>query len=288
MKPDGSPEVQDVLAQIDTLWPWEKEQLLDKLMTREMLHAKIGQMSAEEINDYTGLYCYEDEMKDPEDLTLDEAMKYHSKSELIEWLISKGASMNMLATLYEKGVVKREKKIGLVNTDTKFKKGDKVQILENRLDPSVVNQIGVVTKIYRNSETGEPLYRVRLAESKNNLRGVAEESCLKAAEQYKVYKNILHLTLTYHWYDEIEAGRKPEEYREDTPYYRKRLMYPESCTDVWKKYDAIQFRRGRFGKKTMLVEHKGTRLGFDNPEWGAPKDRKVFCLMLGDIIHKEG
>ncbi len=97
---------------------------------------------------------------------------------------------------------------------------------------------------------------------------------------------ILELAVTYHWYDEIESGRKKEEYRKDTPYYRKRLMYPESCTEVWKKYDAIRFRRGRFGKKTMLVKHEGTRLGFGNPEWGAPDDEKVLILMLGDFIHE--
>ncbi len=98
---------------------------------------------------------------------------------------------------------------------------------------------------------------------------------------------VLELAVTYHWYDEIESGRKKEEYRDDTPYYRKRLMCPDSSYDVWKHYDAIRFRRGRFGKKTMLVKHEGTRLGFGNPEWGAPKDRKVFCLMLGDILEKK-
>lgn len=287
MKPDGTPDVQDILAQVDTLWPWEKEQLLDKLMTREMLQIKIGQMSAEEINDYTGLYCYEDEMKDPEDMTLDEVMKYHSKSELIEWLISKGASMNMLATLYEKGVVKREKKIGLVNTNAKFKKGDKVWILENQLDPSVVNHIGVVTKIYRDSETGEPLYRVRLAESKNNLRGVAEESCLKAVEQYKVYKNILHLTLTGKWYDEIASGRKKEEYRDITPFWKSRLEQAFDGKTTFKKYDAIRFRRGRYGKTTMLVECRSIYVGYGRPELGAPEGKEVYILDLGKIINEE-
>ena len=98
---------------------------------------------------------------------------------------------------------------------------------------------------------------------------------------------ILDLSLTYHWYDEIEAGRKPEEYRSDTPFYKSRLMYPESSEEVWRHYDAIRFRRGRFGKRTMLVEHKGTRLGVGNPEWGAPKDKKVFILELGKILYKE-
>ncbi len=98
---------------------------------------------------------------------------------------------------------------------------------------------------------------------------------------------ILELAVTYHWYDEIEAGRKPEEYRSNTPFYRSRLMYPESSEEVWKHYDAIRFRRGRFGKQTMLVEHKGTRLGIGRPEWGAPEDKKVFILELGKVICKE-
>lgn len=108
MKPDGTPDVQDVLAQVDTLWPWEKEQLLDKLLTREMLQAKIGQMSTEEINDYTSLYCYEEERKDPENLTLDEVMKYFCTSDIIEELIKKGKSMTMLAIMGEKGVLKEK------------------------------------------------------------------------------------------------------------------------------------------------------------------------------------
>lgn len=108
MKPDGTPDVQDILAQVDTLWPWEKEQLLDKLLTREMLQIKVGQMSTEEINDYTSLYCYEEERKDPEDLSLDEVMKYHSTSDLIEWLIKKGAGITMFTMLCEKGIIKKE------------------------------------------------------------------------------------------------------------------------------------------------------------------------------------
>ena len=106
MKPDGSPDVQDILAQVDTLWPWEKEQLLDKLLTREMLQVKVGQMSTEEINDYTGLYCYEDEMKDPDDMTIDDVMKHFCKSDVIEWLIKTGASMTMFTIMCERGVLK--------------------------------------------------------------------------------------------------------------------------------------------------------------------------------------
>lgn len=124
-------------------------------------------------------------------------------------------------------------------------------------------------------------------ETKSNLISPDKIKGVYYAKKQDVFpEKILELAVTYHWYDEIESGRKKEEYRKDTPYYRKRLMYPESCTEVWKKYDAIRFRRGRFGKKTMLIKHEGTRLGFGNPEWGAPDDEKLFILMLGDIISK--
>ena len=113
MKPDGSPDVQDILAQVDTLWPWEKEQLLDKLLTREMLQVKVGQMSAEEINDYTGLYCYENERKEPEDLKLEEVMKYFCTSDIIEALIKKGVSMTILTIMAEKGIFKEHNVISV-------------------------------------------------------------------------------------------------------------------------------------------------------------------------------
>lgn len=34
---------------------------------------------------------------------------------------------------------------------------------------------------------------------------------------------ILHLVLTYHWFDEIYYGRKNIEYRKITPYWTKRI-----------------------------------------------------------------
>ncbi len=97
---------------------------------------------------------------------------------------------------------------------------------------------------------------------------------------------VLELAVTYHWYDEIESGRKKEEYRKYTKYYESRLMNPLWCDKRWKHYDAIRFRRGSFGKKTMLVRLIGTRLGMGRPEWGAPENEDVFVLVLGEIINK--
>ena len=119
--------------------------------------------------------------------------------------------------------------------------------------------------------------------------------------------NILDLSLTYHWYDEIEAGRKPEEYRDTTDYYTSRLMYrkdieserrfrefagmeqltlPELVRWFAKQYDAIRFHRGQGSRTTMLVEYKGLAIGRGNTAWGAPTDKDVYILKLGNKINQ--
>lgn len=70
-----------------------------------------------------------------------------------------------------------------MNMEAKFKKGDIVRILENRLNPNAVGKNGVIVKVYENANTKEPLYRVRLTNCKSPLKGVAEEYCLEKAEE---------------------------------------------------------------------------------------------------------
>lgn len=67
--------------------------------------------------------------------------------------------------------------------EAKFKKGDTVRILENRLNPNAVGKNGVIIQIYEDANTKEPLYRVRLTDRKSPLKGVAEEYCLEKAEE---------------------------------------------------------------------------------------------------------
>jgi hypothetical protein len=55
---------------------------------------------------------------------------------------------------------------------------------------------------------------------------------------------IIHLPLTFHWYDETEAGRKGTEYRAMTDKWRK---------EIWEKrheLTTVVFRRG-FTKRTL-------------------------------------
>lgn len=44
-------------------------------------------------------------------------------------------------------------------------------------------------------------------------------------------EKILYLPLKKKWYEMIESGEKPEEYREDKPYWRRRLYNDE---DIFK------------------------------------------------------
>lgn len=98
---------------------------------------------------------------------------------------------------------------------------------------------------------------------------------------------ILDLSLTYHWYDEIASGRKKEEYRDITPFWKSRLEQAFDGKTTFKKYDAIRFRRGRYGKTTMLVECRSIYVGYGRPELGAPEDKEVYILDLGKIINEE-
>ena len=119
---------------------------------------------------------------------------------------------------------------------------------------------------------------------------------------------ILDLSLTYHWYDMIASGEKKEEYRELKEFYFKRLntdwhlhleqgcykgckdftFDPKKCIRCQKffdfPYDAVRFHRGQGGKVSMLVECKGIRIDYGKSEWGAPEDKPVFIISLGEII----
>ena len=106
-------------------------------------------------------------------------------------------------------------------------------------------------------------------------------------KQVKLQNDILDLSLTYHWYDEIAAGRKLEEYREITPFWKSRLEQAFDGKTTFKKYDAIRFRRGRYGKTTMLVECRSIYVGYGRPELGAPEGKEVYILDLGKIINEE-
>ena len=101
---------------------------------------------------------------------------------------------------------------------------------------------------------------------------------------------ILDLSLTYKWYDMIASGTKREEYREIKDYWLHRLTYIRFFTgkldselSLAKHYDFVRFHRGQGGKLSMLIECKGISVGYGNPEWGAPTNKEVFIIKLGNF-----
>lgn len=141
---------------------------------------------------------------------------------------------------------------------------------------------------------------------------------------------VLDLPLMFVWYDMIDEGEKPEEYRELKPHWIKRILKcvkwcskgvvtcassklgykycydnlvtgKELCYDdrhggvccgniadftkISNGFTHVRFRRG-YTKTTMLFEIKYITIGYGNPKWGAPKDRKVFIIKLGKRIYE--
>lgn len=98
---------------------------------------------------------------------------------------------------------------------------------------------------------------------------------------------ILDLVLTYHWYDMIESGEKKEEYREIKPYWKRRLieqpMDEDSGHVFFRDYDYVCFHRG-YTSTTMIFTVREISMGVGKPEWGAPTDRPVFIIKLGERL----
>lgn len=88
---------------------------------------------------------------------------------------------------------------------------------------------------------------------------------------------ILNLTLKKKWFDMVSSGEKKEEYREMKPYWHMRLLN--------KDFDAVRFRNG-YSKNApeVLIEFKGLLSGLGIIEWGAPPDKAVYILKLGNRI----
>ena len=87
---------------------------------------------------------------------------------------------------------------------------------------------------------------------------------------------ILHLTLKKKWFDMIASGEKKQEYREIKPYWSKRL--------IDKKYDVILFRNGYHkDAPKLLIPLTRIWIGYGKTKWGAPLNKEVFILSLGDL-----
>lgn len=91
----------------------------------------------------------------------------------------------------------------------------------------------------------------------------------------------LTLHLTYQWYDMIESGEKKEEYRNINRYWERRL-YCRGCT-IFRPYTHVVLYKA-YTSTFMKFKIASFTTGHGKPEWGAPENRTVFIIKLGDRI----
>lgn len=96
----------------------------------------------------------------------------------------------------------------------------------------------------------------------------------------------------------IDRGDKSEEYREESPYWRRRLIECYGAFDWcdmrglggrlcggcsagprFKHFDAVCFSFG-YTRRRMMFECKGITVGHGRSEWGAP-EHETFIIRLG-------
>ena len=108
------------------------------------------------------------------------------------------------------------------------------------------------------------------------------------------HANTLHLVLKSKWYEMIESGEKTEEYREIKHYWVKRILesstaqQPELTSiprQIYKqtKYERVCFHRGYTNRKMIFVI-KEISIGIGKAPWGAPIDKEVIIIKLGNRI----
>lgn len=107
----------------------------------------------------------------------------------------------------------------------------------------------------------------------------------------------IHLILTHHWYDEIDAGRKWVDYREQSNYYKRMFLrnykllkerHGDKNTPLlylYKNVRSVIFHRG-YTSTTMRWEVKNIKVSYGIIRLGAPFDRPVFCIYLGKRYKK--
>ena len=102
-------------------------------------------------------------------------------------------------------------------------------------------------------------------------------------------KKLLHLPLKKQWYEMIESGVKPEEYREIKPHWNKRftgyeLFWPSHLNGHnnpnVKGYTHVRFSYG-YTRRTMTFEIDSITVGKGKTEWGAPANEIVYIIKLG-------
>ena len=121
---------------------------------------------------------------------------------------------------------------------------------------------------------------------------------LSEVEGCSITEPSLELVLKAEYYDLIDKGIKLDEYRDITPFWRKRICQYQcvckmkdvckaniNCHDagVWCKHSIVTFHRG-YTKTKMRFKIEHVFVGFGNPEWGAEPGKKYFVIKLGERL----
>jgi len=85
--------------------------------------------------------------------------------------------------------------------------------------------------------------------------------------------NELHLVLEHKWFDLFERGIKPEEYRERTPYWKKRIW------DRRGEIDTLTLHKG-YTDNTLSCKVKEIVEATGNPEWGAEPGKVYYVIKV--------
>lgn len=83
----------------------------------------------------------------------------------------------------------------------------------------------------------------------------------------------LHLVLKYRWYDMINRGEKTEEYRAISTWQRR----------IGENVKFVVFHRG-YSSVVMKFRIGRVSIGLGKPEWGAPQDKEVLIIKLGERL----
>ena len=108
------------------------------------------------------------------------------------------------------------------------------------------------------------------------------------------HTDTLHLVLKSKWFNMIESGEKTEEYREMKQYWLKRILGVSTPSlpvltlialqiSKQSKFERVCFHRG-YTNRTMIFEIKDISIGIGKAPWGAPVDKKVIIIKLGNRI----
>lgn len=95
---------------------------------------------------------------------------------------------------------------------------------------------------------------------------------------------ILELNLHGHYFDMIESGMKPEEYRDIKPFFNRIFRAGQiKVRGTW--YPAenvlIRFSNGyQRDRRQMIVQCTGIRSGYGHTQLGAPQNKPVYILQL--------